>query len=100
MMVKLRVLMFCPQFRPLIGGAERQAEKLAISLAAAGCEVILITPRIDLTSPDVEEIQGVRIERFPMTDLSRRCLMYQLYFGKSFEPLENAYLTLICFMLI
>jgi glycosyltransferase involved in cell wall biosynthesis len=72
MMVKLRVLMFCPQFRPLIGGAERQAEKLAISLAAAGCEVILITPRIDLTSPDVEEIQGVRIERFPMTDLSRR----------------------------
>ena len=25
------VLMFCPQFRPLVGGAERQAEKLATS---------------------------------------------------------------------
>jgi glycosyltransferase involved in cell wall biosynthesis len=71
-MNKLRILMFCPQFRPVIGGAERQAEKLAIALAAAGCHVSILTPRIDSDSPDVEEILGVRIERFPMTDLSRR----------------------------
>lgn len=71
-MNKHKILMFCPQFRPLIGGAERQAEKQAIALAASGCQVSIITPRIDSDSPDVEEILGVRIERFPMTDLSRR----------------------------
>lgn len=26
------VLMFCPQFRPIVGGAKRQAEKLANAL--------------------------------------------------------------------
>ncbi len=71
-MTAMKILMFCPQFRPVIGGAERQAEKLAITLAAAGCSVVILTPRIDPDSPDFEEIQGVRIERFPMTDLSRR----------------------------
>ena len=30
--VALSVLMFCPQFRPIIGGAERQAEKLSKAL--------------------------------------------------------------------
>lgn len=65
------ILMFCPQFRPVVGGAERQAEKLAIALAAAGCRVCILTPRLDPDSPDVEEVQGVRIERFPLMDLSR-----------------------------
>jgi glycosyltransferase involved in cell wall biosynthesis len=64
--------MFCPQFHPLIGGAERQAERIAIALSTAGCRVIIVTPRIDLESPDFEDIQGVRVERFRMTDLSRR----------------------------
>ena len=71
-MTTRKVLMFCPQFRPVIGGAERQAEKLAAALAEAGCAVTIVTPRIDPHSPDVEEVQGVRIERFAMTDLSRR----------------------------
>lgn len=64
--------MFCPQFRPVIGGAERQAEKLAVALIAAGCKVTILTPRIDSDSPDREKIDGVEIERFPFSDLSRR----------------------------
>ena len=68
----LSVLMFCPQFRPVVGGAERQAEKLAYALVAAGCRVTIVTPRIDPDSADIEESGGVRIERFPLTDLSRR----------------------------
>lgn len=64
--------MFCPQFRPVIGGAERQAEKLAKALAAAGCRVSILTPRLDPESPSVEEVDGVRIERFTLTDLSLR----------------------------
>jgi glycosyltransferase involved in cell wall biosynthesis len=67
-----RILMFCPQFRPVIGGAERQAERLAVALSGAGCRVTIVTPRIDPDSPDVEEVQGVRIERFPMADPARR----------------------------
>lgn len=65
------VVMFCPQFRPVIGGAERQAEKLAAALVEAGCWVTIVTPRIDSESPDRETANGVTIERFPLVDLSR-----------------------------
>jgi glycosyltransferase involved in cell wall biosynthesis len=71
-LMETNILMFCSQFRPVVGGAERQAEKLALSLAAAGCRVRILTPRIDSDSPDIEEVKGVSIERFPLTDLSRR----------------------------
>ena len=70
--MKPSVLMFCPQFRPLVGGAERQAEKLAAALVEAGCRVTILTPRLDPGSPDREEANGVTIERFRLTDLSRR----------------------------
>lgn len=64
--------MFSPQFRPVVGGAERQAEKLAVALAAIGCSVTILTPRLDPDSPESERINEVTIERFPLTDLSRR----------------------------
>ena len=70
--MNLSVLMFCPQFRPVVGGAERQAEKLAVALAEAGCRVTILTPRLDPDSPDSERVNRVTIERFPLTDLSRR----------------------------
>jgi L-malate glycosyltransferase len=66
------VVMFCPQYRPLIGGAERQAERLATALVASGCRVTILTPRIDPDSPDREVVHGVVIERFHLNDLSRR----------------------------
>ena len=64
--------MFAPQFSPLIGGAERQAEKLARALALRGADVQLWTPRLDPDSPDREDFGGVQIVRFPISDLSRR----------------------------
>jgi L-malate glycosyltransferase len=67
-----KVLMFCPQFRPIVGGAERQAEKLARALVAAGCRVRILTPRREPCSPDFEEVDGVLIERFNLLDISRR----------------------------
>jgi glycosyltransferase involved in cell wall biosynthesis len=67
-----RVMMFCPQFRPIVGGAERQVEKLAIALVEQGCQVTVLTPRLDADSPDQEELKGVVIERFQLNDLSRR----------------------------
>jgi glycosyltransferase involved in cell wall biosynthesis len=71
--VVLSVIMFCPQFRPVVGGAERQAEKLAIALVAAGCQVTIVTPRIDRASPERELRAGVAILRFRLMDLSRHC---------------------------
>jgi glycosyltransferase involved in cell wall biosynthesis len=70
--MKPSVLMFCPQFRPLVGGAERQAEKLAAALVEKGCQVTILTPRLDADSPAMEESNGVIIERFPFIDLSNR----------------------------
>ena len=66
----LSILMFCPQFRPLVGGAERQAEKLAAALNEEGCHVTILTPHINPASPAIEETNGVRIERFPLIDLA------------------------------
>jgi len=63
--------MFCPQFRPVVGGTERQAEKLAAAPAKAACRVTILTPLLDPDSPNMEEVNGVSIERFPLTDLSR-----------------------------
>lgn len=64
--------MFSPLFRPLVGGAERQVEKLAVALVRAGCRVTIVTPRIDASSPETEEVNGVMIKRFALHDLSRR----------------------------
>lgn len=64
--------MFCPQFRPLVGGAERQAEKLARALAQKGVRVTVVTPRLTPDSPLSEDVQGVAIRRFPLFDLVRR----------------------------
>ncbi len=68
----MSVLMFCPQFRPVIGGTERQAEKLAAALVKSGCPVTIVTPRFDSHSPDREMIDGVMVERFQLIDLSKR----------------------------
>jgi glycosyltransferase involved in cell wall biosynthesis len=80
--MKPSVLMFCPVFRSSVirfgvalsqnGGTERQAERLAEALVTAGCRVTILTPRWEPDSPDTEETNGITIERFPFTDLSRR----------------------------
>ena len=69
--MSLSILMFCPQFRPHIGGAERQAERLAMELSGLGHRVTILTPRRDADSPEIEQLNGVTIERFALTDLSR-----------------------------
>ena len=63
--------MFCPQFAPLIGGAERQAEQLGKALVKRGIEVRVITPRLDKVSPSEEVLDGLELRRFPLHDLAR-----------------------------
>lgn len=69
--MSISILMFCPQFRPIVGGAERQAEKLARALAAKGIQVRILTPRFSPDTPLREEDGELDIVRFPLFDLCR-----------------------------
>lgn len=66
------ILMFCPQFRPIIGGAERQAEKLAKALAKHGARIAVVTPRLVTGTATIESDSGITIYRFPIFDLSKK----------------------------
>lgn len=68
----MRVLMFCPQFAPVVGGAERQAEKLGRALSRCGVQVRVLTPRLDTGSPTDEVVEGLPVHRFELSDLSKR----------------------------
>ena len=59
----IRVLMISPQFRPILGGYERAAERLSGALAAAGLRVSVISERRDPRWPTVEHIDGYEVRR-------------------------------------
>jgi L-malate glycosyltransferase len=57
--------------RPLRGGAERQAERLAQALEARGTSVTMLTLREHPDWPAFETINGLAIHRLAVADLSR-----------------------------
>lgn len=59
----LRILMMCPQFRPLVGGYERAAERLSKGLVARGQQVDVLTERRDPSWPAREDMDGVGVIR-------------------------------------
>lgn len=60
---RLRVLMIAPQFRPIVGGYERAAERLAAELVRIGHEITVITERRDRSWPPREQQDGVTVRR-------------------------------------
>lgn len=69
----MRVLMYCPKFAPVIGGAERQAEKLGMTLRDRGVDVRVLTPMLDSITARCEVRGGVLpVRRFYLSDLSNR----------------------------
>lgn len=68
----MRVLMLIANFRPRVGGAEQQAERLARALIARGAHVEILTPRWDPGWPERETPDGLGIRRFRLSDLSAR----------------------------
>ena len=68
----LRVLMVCPQFRPMMGGYERAAERLGIELTRRGHQVTVVTERRERAWPRTENIQGLEVRR--LTCWNRRRL--------------------------
>lgn len=59
----LRILMVAPQYRPIVGGYERAAERLSAALAGRGHQVTVITDRRDPAWPRREVHEGVTIRR-------------------------------------
>jgi glycosyltransferase involved in cell wall biosynthesis len=59
----MRILMVCPQFRPLVGGYERAAERLAVRLVERGHAVTVVAERRDRSWPKHELHEGVTIRR-------------------------------------
>ncbi len=59
----LRIIMTISGFRPLIGGGERQAERLAQTLVQRGHNVTVLTRWVQPQWPQEELLNGVRIVR-------------------------------------
>ena len=66
MAAELRVLMLCPQFRPIVGGYERAAERLSQELVRLGCGVEVVAERRDRSWPAREDLNGLVIRRLPV----------------------------------
>jgi glycosyltransferase involved in cell wall biosynthesis len=62
--MSLKVLHICPQFRPMVGGYERAAERLAQELVARGHAVTVLAERRQQGWPANEVSQGVAIARW------------------------------------
>ena len=58
-----RVLVLTTYFRPVVGGVETNAERLAMYLHAEGFPVRILTRRVARSLPDVEDLGGVRVDR-------------------------------------
>jgi glycosyltransferase involved in cell wall biosynthesis len=66
-----RVVLVTTYYRPIVGGVESNAERLARYLAGDGFTVRLLTKRVTRELPDKEEDRGVFVERIgPLGDRS------------------------------
>jgi glycosyltransferase involved in cell wall biosynthesis len=61
--VKTRVVILTTYYKPLVGGVESNAERLAQYLRLNGHGVRVVTKRLDRTLPDRETIDGLEVER-------------------------------------
>ena len=57
-----RILMIISLFHPVVGGTEKQAQRLAKKLKEQGINVFMLTREVK-GSPDIEEIEGITVYR-------------------------------------
>jgi glycosyltransferase involved in cell wall biosynthesis len=58
-----RVVLLTTFFRPVVGGVESNAERLARYLQANGFSVLVLTKRVTPDLPDAEDLDGIRVRR-------------------------------------
>jgi glycosyltransferase involved in cell wall biosynthesis len=61
--MKPRVVILTSYYRPIMGGVESNAERLALFLKASGYPVTVVTKRIGGDLPDRDVLDGVDVER-------------------------------------
>ncbi len=61
----MRIAQVCPRYSPYIGGVETHVGELSKRLARKGHEVTVITTDPSRRLPKIEEMQGVKVLRFP-----------------------------------
>lgn len=89
----LRVLMVSPQFRPMVGGYERAAERLSQALAARGHRVTVVAERRDPEWLAREESGGISVRRLRVVTRSGLHILtgvfalvgYLLVHGRSYD---------------
>lgn len=61
-----RILMFVPKYPyPVVGGLERQAHELAVSLTKThGAKVLVLSGKVTATNKEFENVEGVLVNRF------------------------------------
>ena len=65
------LLIVTGQFRPLVGGAERQAERLAAELVRQGGRAEILTRRLEADHPAAETLFGVPVRRLGLAARGR-----------------------------
>jgi len=84
----MNILMISPQFRPLVGGYERAAERLSVALAQKGHQVTIIAERRSNEWPKSEILQKVSIYRWSCI-YRRGVHMITSLFGLAFWLFKN-----------
>lgn len=59
----MRVVMISDQYPPIVGGTERQAEKLSRAMVERGHRVLVLTGRWSRRMPSNEENEGIQVRR-------------------------------------
>jgi len=62
----MRIVQICPRYYPYVGGVENHVKKISERLAAKGFNVTVLTTDPSGQLPRNEEINGVKVERFPV----------------------------------
>jgi len=90
---RLKVLMISPQYRPLVGGYERAAERLCTELVKRGHRVMVITDRQRREWLPHEVCEGTEVRRLwcvfrPRLHISTAFISYSLFllwYGRRFD---------------
>jgi 1,2-diacylglycerol 3-alpha-glucosyltransferase len=86
-MKKYTVLMLSNLYPPVVSGSSTQTASLARELSKRGHTVVVITARIDQSSPSYEEEDGVIIHRLPALRLPRLSVAFNFpWLNYTFTP--------------
>ena len=97
----LELLIVTGQFRPLVGGAERQAERLAAELARQGRRAEIVTRRLEADHPAAEVKDGVPVRRlgfaargrFRIRKMERATFAFRLFRDLAANPRDRPVLV-------